>query len=181
MIPGLILLHLYFAPYTKVEESFNIQAIHDILTYGIPWKYSHWDLVKSYAHVSVPGSVPRTFVGPLALAGCAWPFIRVFNILDKQMTGEKRPCYILYASDKVLIPLHAVRGILGLFNAFCILYFRNGVAKTFGRVAANWYILFQASQFHIMYYASRTLPNFFAFGLGMPRSIPPVSDIPDMC
>ena len=58
-----------------------------------------------------------------------------------------------------------VRAILGLYNAFCILSFRNGVDKAFGHGAANWYILLQASQFHLMYYASRTLPNFFAFGL----------------
>lgn len=60
---------------------------------------------------------------------------------------------------------HEVRAVLGLFNAFCLLSFRNGVARTFGRNAANWFTIFQAGQFHIMYYASRTLPNFFAFGL----------------
>jgi len=72
--------------------------------------------------------------------------------------------------DSVLIIEIEVRAILGLFNAFCILSFRNGVAKTFGRNAANWFVVLQASQFHTMYYASRTLPNFFAFGLSM--SIP---------
>jgi alpha-1,6-mannosyltransferase len=60
---------------------------------------------------------------------------------------------------------HEVRAVLGLFNAFCLLSFRNGVLRTFGRNAANWYTIFQAGQFHMMYYASRTLPNFFAFGL----------------
>lgn len=35
--------------------------------------------------------------------------------------------------------------------------------KAFGTSAGIWYALFQASQFHAIYYASRTLPNMFAF------------------
>ena len=60
-----------------------------------------------------------------------------------------------------------VRAILGLYNAFSILAFRNGIAKAFGRDTANWYIILQASQFHVIFYASRTISNFFAFGLSM--------------
>ena len=57
-----------------------------------------------------------------------------------------------------------MRAVLGLFNAFCLLFFRNCVHRTLGQTAARWFCVFQAGQFHIMYYASRTLPNFFAFG-----------------
>lgn len=60
-----------------------------------------------------------------------------------------------------------MRGILGLFNSFALISYANGIKKAFGKHAAVWYILFQASQFHVIYYASRTLPNMFAFGISM--------------
>lgn len=152
LIPSIILIHLLLAPYTKVEESFNIQAAHDILTYGLPWN-TNWEhtglwLREHYDHLTFTGSVPRTFVGPLALAGVSWPFLRFGAAYGGEIRGQ-------------LI----VRTVLGLYNAYCMIAFRNGVARAFGRNAANWYTLIQASQFHMMYYASRTLPNFFALGL----------------
>ena len=60
-----------------------------------------------------------------------------------------------------------VRGILGLFNAWSLVAYAMGVRKTFGTSVAAWFVLFQSSQFHVFYYASRTLPNMFAFGLSM--------------
>ena len=58
-----------------------------------------------------------------------------------------------------------VRAILGLYNAAALIYFRTCVTKAFGRGAGLWFSLLQVSQFHVLFYASRTLPNTFAFGL----------------
>ena len=87
LIPTSVLLHLYFAPYTKVEESFNVQAVHDILTYGIPTESIGLRLQEQYDHVTFTGSVPRTFVGPLALAGASWPFTRILAHFNQQIIG----------------------------------------------------------------------------------------------
>jgi len=146
LLPVVVLLHLYFAPYTKVEESFNLQATHDILTYGLPPSLRNGSdfLASRYDHVLFPGAVPRTFVGAATLAGLSRPvtgFAR--TLLEKQMV---------------------VRGVLGLMNVACLLGLNDAVRRSFGRTASTWFILFQTSQFHVMYYASRTLPNMFAFG-----------------
>lgn len=37
--------------------------------------------------------------------------------------------------------------------------------RSFGSIVTAWYLAFQASQFHLIYYASRPLSNMFAFGL----------------
>ena len=87
-VPFLILVHVYVAPYTKVEESFNLQATHDILTYGVPLKNVSASLRREYDHHSFPGSVPRTFVGPLALAAAARPFAWLVDGVERQMLGD---------------------------------------------------------------------------------------------
>ena len=138
----LILLSLFIAPYTKVEESFNIQATHDILTHGLQTPFSTW-LSTHYDHTSFPGAVPRTFIGALTLAGIAKPFSYFIDNESRQTL---------------------VRAILGLWNAFCLAKFSRGVRKLFGEDAGTAFLALQACQFHVIYYASRTLPNFLAFG-----------------
>jgi hypothetical protein len=68
------------------------------------------------------------------------------------------------------------RGVLGLLNAAALVQFKRAIDTAYGNVAGRWYILLQASQFHVMFYASRTLPNMFAFGIS--KSIPPVEHPP---
>eukprot|EP00485_Elphidium_margaritaceum_P000933 CAMPEP_0202693892 /NCGR_PEP_ID=MMETSP1385-20130828/7898_1 /ASSEMBLY_ACC=CAM_ASM_000861 /TAXON_ID=933848 /ORGANISM="Elphidium margaritaceum" /LENGTH=1009 /DNA_ID=CAMNT_0049349645 /DNA_START=585 /DNA_END=3614 /DNA_ORIENTATION=+ len=64
---GVGALYVVLAPYTKVEESFNMQATHDMLFHG------YFDL-QSYDHREFPGVVPRTFIGALLLSLMIWPW-----------------------------------------------------------------------------------------------------------
>jgi len=145
LIPALVLVHLFVAPYTKVEESFNVQATHDILEYGVPFSNSTAILANQFDHVSFPGSVPRTFTGALLLGGIARPFTSLLSSPDQ---------------TQIL-----VRAILGLANAFALVSLRGAVDTAYGKTAGRWFILLQACQFHVNFYASRTLPNMFAFAI----------------
>ncbi|TAQ89686.1 hypothetical protein B7494_g1966 [Chlorociboria aeruginascens] len=150
LIPTLVLLHLYLSPYTKVEESFNIQATHDILTYSTPFTNTTSRL-SVYDHFSFPGAVPRTFVGAYLLAQISRPVIFLTRSQNSQLV---------------------VRAVLGLFNAWTVDRYGRGLGKVYGRDVGRWFILLQASQFHFVYYASRTLPNMFAFGLTFGQFLP---------
>ena len=88
IFPALILLHLYISPYTKVEESFNIQATHDLLVYGVPTNNITLKLNSQYDHMKFPGAVPRTFIGALLLAVAAKPFTWAWEGVDQQQLGK---------------------------------------------------------------------------------------------
>ncbi|OAA53952.1 alpha-1,6-mannosyltransferase subunit [Niveomyces insectorum RCEF 264] len=174
LLPAVVLLHLAVAPYTKVEESFNIQAAHDVLVYGTPLGAGAGTrLAERYDHFSFPGAVPRTFVGAVVLAGLGQPAIAALDMLGTSFTalnasttasGSVVQRQVASGVDGPTAQL-LLRALLGLANSGALLALARTLAAVGGRGAARWYILLQASQFHVVFYASRTLPNMFAFFL----------------
>ena len=123
-----------------------MQAAHDILVYGVPTSPSTAGarLSAAYDHFTFPGAVPRTFLGAVLLAGTGGPLVALAGFAHAQLV---------------------VRGVLGAFNAAAVLVFARGVERGFGPGARRWFLGLVAGQFHLVFYASRTLPNMFAFGL----------------
>ena len=133
-----ISVYVFLCPFTKVEESFNLQATHDVL-------YHHFD-IDSYDHLEFPGVVPRTFFGPLIIATLSSPFY----LLLRTIQAPK------------LCSQYLSRLVLGSLSYYSIIYFQDSISAKFSKRAGNLTIMLLALQFHVPFYASRTLPNTFA-------------------
>ncbi|XP_035218778.1 dol-P-Man:Man(7)GlcNAc(2)-PP-Dol alpha-1,6-mannosyltransferase-like isoform X6 [Stegodyphus dumicola] len=135
--------HVVLCPYTKVEESFNLQAIHDLLYHG--------SNISQYDHLEFPGVVPRTFIGPLTVAALSYPFLYINLILDM---------------GKIFMQ-YTVRIMLGTLVLAAFHKFKEAIAKQYGSMVSLWLQIITASQFHVMFYMSRPLPNTFALVLAL--------------
>jgi hypothetical protein len=62
--------------------------------------------------------------------------------------------------------LNQVRITLGLVNTLSLAHFRASVKLVFGTRASVFFSLLALSQFHFIFWCSRTLPNMFAFPIG---------------
>jgi len=134
-------VHILTCPYTKVEESFNLQACHDILYHGSD--------LQNYDHHNFPGVVPRTFLGPLVISGIAYPFVYVLQLLSVSKFYSQ----------------YIVRAALGCCVLSGFLSFREAVKERLGCSVSTWLTLITVSQFHFLFYSSRPLPNVFALVL----------------
>uniref|UniRef100_F1L0F9 Mannosyltransferase n=2 Tax=Ascaris TaxID=6251 RepID=F1L0F9_ASCSU len=133
-----LLVHVIMAPCTKVEESFNVQATHDLL-------YHNFN-ISAYDHHDFPGVVPRTFMGPIVLSSILIPIIKALQWWDAPKYWS----------------LFAVRIALGMAVLLCFSNFARCVEKHFGRQTGEFLRLITATQFHFLFYSSRPLPNTFA-------------------
>lgn len=134
-----ILCYVLLCPYTKVEESFNMQAMHDLL-------YVRHN-ISSYDHIEFPGVVPRTFIGSIVVSAIASPILLL--------------CQFIYPVPKIWMQI-VCRSILGCLAWIACCYFHDAVSIKFSKRTANLSMLLLATQFHLPFYMSRPLPNTFA-------------------
>ncbi|KAL4075052.1 glycosyltransferase family 22 protein [Scleroderma yunnanense] len=135
--------YVFLAPYSKVEESFNLHATHDVLMYGVGPEF----LIK-YDHKTFPGAVPRTFVASVILGWLTAPVASLGVHLG--LIQSKMDLQI------------ALRLVLASVNSICLILLRHAVAKRFGRPTSWLFTLLTLSQFHLPFWIGRTLPNMFA-------------------
>jgi hypothetical protein len=88
--------HVLIAPYTKVEESFTLHALHDLLLYGgspdalpkVRFKVrnrvssSNEPILAQFDHKVFSGAIPRSFVGSIAVAWLSNYIARLANDLS---------------------------------------------------------------------------------------------------
>uniref|UniRef100_M1D2X6 Mannosyltransferase n=1 Tax=Solanum tuberosum TaxID=4113 RepID=M1D2X6_SOLTU len=141
LLGSIAAFYVLMVPYTKVEESFNVQAMHDILY--------HRHQIEKYDHLEFPGVVPRTFIGALLVSILASPVVLLMNLLHVPK----------------LYSLYAVRLVLGGIMLSTLRFFRIQIKKKFGSQVEAFFVILTASQFHLLFYCTRPLPNILAFAL----------------
>lgn len=136
-----VALYVFLCPFSKVEESFNIQAMHDLQEKGFD--------IKNYDHLTFPGVVPRTFLGALVVSAFSYPFYLCSRIL----------------STNKFVAQYICRIVLGLLSCHSYITFRRSISVTFGQRTAIIFGILLSFQFHMPFYMSRTLPNTYAIFL----------------
>ena len=171
--------HALAAPYAKVEESFNLQAAHDLLF--------HRTRLAAYDHHAFPGVVPRTFLGAAGLAAAAAPAVALLSaagapkaaaqlavrlVLVRRLGGGgglvQRSAAVLskprrFAAQPPCPPPPPPPQ--GAATVASLALLQRAARRAFGPVVAAGFMALTAAQFHLPFYLSRTLPNVLAMPL----------------
>lgn len=113
-----------------------------------------------YDHVTFPGAVPRSFVGPILLAIASYPLLVVGKLT-----------HLVHSSAHAQL---VVRLVLAVVSAGSVVHFARLVFLTersipytqrkYVRMMHIWFLLSSALQFHFIFWSGRTTPN----GMVMP-------------
>ncbi|XP_007052355.2 PREDICTED: dol-P-Man:Man(7)GlcNAc(2)-PP-Dol alpha-1,6-mannosyltransferase isoform X1 [Theobroma cacao] len=141
LLGSIAAFYVLMVPYTKVEESFNIQAMHDILY--------HRHHLDNYDHLEFPGVVPRTFIGALLVSILASPMVLAMQLLHLPK----------------IYSLIIVRLALGCIILYTLRFLRTQVRNKFGHQVEAFFVILTAIQFHLLFYCTRALPNILAMGV----------------
>mmetsp|Transcript_4603 Transcript_4603/g.9859 ORF Transcript_4603/g.9859 Transcript_4603/m.9859 type:complete len:579 (-) Transcript_4603:86-1822(-) len=167
------LFDLIMCPHSKVEESFQLQATHDLYYYGIGPAVREqisgiWNTEAStalpYDHLQYPGVVPRTFAGPFIISSLC----RVLLLPCSLLSVDVDPSSVQFLARFSLLLLNFL-GWLRLASALDKMHAKeltlplekNNIAITRG----SWMLVITACQFHIPFYSSRMLPNTFVLAV----------------
>jgi alpha-1,6-mannosyltransferase len=132
------LYSLFACPFSKVEESFGIQATHDLFYEGIPFFLD--SNTTTYDHLQYPGVVPRTFLGPFVWSWIC-QLVRFVILPGYDLAADPRLIQTLARLSQLIVTLHA--------------WFRFADSTS----VSSYLLLITACQFHLPFYASRMLPN----------------------
>lgn len=166
-------LYIMHCPFNKVEESFNTQAVHDIINLfpsNLPSKVNLYDnkthlevasrAQLSWDHLQFPGVVPRTFVGAFAV-GLPMKLANYFmsrGFLDEyDIKREEGPDL----TSQFILQIGS-RFALASFVVFSLTSISRAIHRRYGLTYRLCFSLITISQFHYMFYAGRFLPNTFA-------------------
>ncbi|GAA5905930.1 hypothetical protein JCM6882_009073 [Rhodosporidiobolus microsporus] len=139
--------HPLLTPGTKVEESFTLHAVRDALLFG----YKGAEGVGRWDHAEFAGAVPRSFIPPFALAAVSKPVLAQALQLGLLRDGVDAQV--------------AIRLTLAFLSALSLIFLSRRVAASYGAKVAKYFLLLQATSFHVPFWAGRTVPNMLAFPL----------------
>lgn len=154
-----VLSIVFLCPFTKVEESFNTQAIHDVMYIGLD--------VNRYDHLENPGVVPRSFTGALVIGLSVRVVKYVFARLAAFAHQFRSVLLLSYSKtlasdyDDGFVSLLLARLLLGVMSLFGYMRLRQAISRCFGRLESNFFTLCLALQFHLTFYSTRPLANTF--------------------
>lgn len=133
-------LHVFISPYTKVEETPALHAVHDILAHGISS-----NALQHYDHIVYPGPVARSMIPNLLLAAFTYPLSLVMGV------RQGLPLQVL------------IRLVQTVFFSAGLAHLSSSISRYYrSQLTSRLFLILSTTQFHIPYYAGRTLPNFMA-------------------